>query len=86
MKASNSNNAITNVKVGGVTVGVGAGTYLVPANGTIASTFASGTLTYVTFGTGLTPATSYPWTDPNYQQFTCQQLGQLAGVQQPGYV
>jgi hypothetical protein len=63
-----------------VQVGTVAGTYLVAASGTIKCTYASGTTTYRTFGTGLTPPSSYPFNEPIYQQYTCQQILQVPGV------
>lgn len=82
---STSAATITNVKVGGTTVGaVGGVAYLVGAGATFQTTYASGTTTYVTYGTGLQAATDYPFTDPMFQNFTVQQYLTVAGVNASG--
>jgi hypothetical protein len=72
---------ISNITIGGISQGaVVAGTFMVPANGNVNLSYTVSTPILTTFSTGLTPATSYPFTDPNYQQFHVQQYLQLAGV------
>jgi hypothetical protein len=61
---------------GSVTVGsVGGVAYVVPANATFQTTYASGTTIYTTSGSGGTPVviSQYPFTDPVFQNFTAQQ-------------
>jgi hypothetical protein len=71
-----SNASITNVKVNGTTVGsVGGIAYGVPAGGTSACTYSTGTTTYATSGNGGSPVivSQYPFTDPVFQNFNAQQ-------------
>jgi hypothetical protein len=75
---------ISSISINNVQVAtVGGGTYVLPGNGTIKCTYASGTTTYVTAGNpGLTPIYTgqYPFTDPIFQQYTAQQNLQVSGV------
>lgn len=81
LKISPGTATITNITIGGASQGaVVAGKFLVPANGTVNITY-SGTPNLSTFSTGLTPPTSYPFTEPIYgQAFTPQQFLQVPGV------
>lgn len=63
-----------------MTVGAAAGTYLVPAGGTISCIYGSGTVTYVTTATGIAPPTGYPYSDPIFQNFNVQQYLTVPGV------
>src|SRR5487761_1655785 len=66
---------IFNSTIAGTSQGaVIAGTFLVPASGTVNLTYSGGTPVLTTFSTGLTPPVSYPFTDPVFQNFTVQQF------------
>lgn len=77
---------VTVIAVNGVTLsGITAtttvpATIVLPAAATLTLTYASGTVTIKTFGTGLQAANDYPLTDPVFQNFTVQQYLTVSGV------
>jgi hypothetical protein len=76
---------ISQVKVNTVLVGVTAGQYQVPANGTYSVTWSTAPPTVTTTQLAAPINTSsYPWIDPVYQNFQVQQYLTVAGVTASG--
>lgn len=74
---------VSNITVNGVSQTPTSGTFLLNAGANLNITY-SVAPTVATYSTGLTPANSYPFTDPVFQTFTVQQYLQVPGVNPSG--
>lgn len=75
---------VTVITINGTATGVTSGTFLVNPSGLVNLTYSVAPTTFRTISTGLTPANSYPFTDPVFQLFTVQQNLQVTGVNPAG--